>query len=71
MSQTLSLIQAAEMLGATRETVLDLVKKGEIAGFKKTLARTSAFLVDRDSVLEFDRRRRAQVQQPAGPAPAR
>lgn len=71
MSGTITVVEAAQMLGIHRATVLDLVKKGELRGHKKTLTRTSAFVVDRDSVLEFDRRRRAQFQSPAGPAPAR
>ena len=48
------------MLGVTKETVRLWVKKGEIAAHKKTLGRTSPFVIDRDSVLDFDRRRLRQ-----------
>ncbi len=61
MTATVSLAQAAQMLGLNRETVRLLVKKGEISAFKKTFGRTSAFIVDQDSVLDFDRRRRAHT----------
>lgn len=71
LSPNISIVEAAQMLDMHRDTVRELVRKGELKGFKKTPARTSPFVVDRDSVLEFDRRRRAQFQQPAGPAPAR
>jgi hypothetical protein len=53
------------MLGVTRETVRLLVKRGDLKAHKKTLARTSAFVVDRESVLDFDRRRREQAQASA------
>jgi excisionase family DNA binding protein len=62
----MSLAQAAEMLGINRETVRLLVKKGEIRAHKKTLGRTSAFIVDQDSVLDFDSRRRAQIGAQGG-----
>lgn len=59
MTETISAVEAARMLGIHRATVVDLVKKGELRGHKKTLTRTSAFVVERESVLDFDRRRRA------------
>ena len=65
MADTVSLVQAAEMLGVTKETVRLWVKRGEIAAHKKTLGRTSAFVVDRESVLDFDRRRRNQTVPPS------
>jgi ribosomal protein L19E len=52
------------MLGLTREAVRQLVKKGEIKAHKKTLTRTSPFVVDRESVLDYDRRRREQSLLP-------
>ena len=51
------------MLGIHRATVVHLVKKGELRGYKKTIAHT--FVVDRESVLDFDRRRREQTTSPA------
>jgi len=65
VADTVSLVQAAEMLGVTKETVRLWVKRGEIAAHKKTLGRTSAFVVDRESVLDFDRRRRSQTVPPS------
>jgi len=71
VADTVSLVQAAEMLGVTKETVRLWVRRGEIAAHKKTLGRTSAFVVDRESVLDFDRRRRSQFARPlAEEAPA-
>lgn len=61
MTETISPVEAAPMLGIHRATVVDLVKKGELRGHKKTLTRTSAFVVERESVVEFDRRRREQT----------
>jgi hypothetical protein len=51
------------MLGIHRVTVVDLVKKGDVRGYKKTIAHT--FVVDRESVLDYDRRRREQTTTPA------
>jgi len=65
VADTVSLVQAAEMLGVTKETVRLWVRRGEIAAHKKTLGRTSAFVVDRESVLDFDRRRRSQTVPPS------
>ena len=71
MADTVSLVQAAEMLGVTKETVRLWVKRGEISAYKKSLGRTAAFVVDRDSILDFDRRRRSQfVRPPAEETPA-
>ena len=64
MSQTISIIEAAQLLGLNRDTVRELVKKGQIRGYKKTIGRTSPFVVDRENVLDFDRRRR-DLSQPA------
>ncbi len=61
MSQNISIVEAAQLLGLNRDTVRELVKKGEIRGYKKTIARTSPFVIDRDSVLDYDRRRREQT----------
>jgi len=65
VADTVSLVKAAEMLGVTKETVRLWVRRGEIAAHKKTLGRTSAFVVDRESVLDFDRRRRSQTVPPS------
>jgi excisionase family DNA binding protein len=65
MAETISALEAARMLGIRRATVVDLVKKGELRGYKKTIARTSPFVVDRESVLDYDRRRREQTTVPA------
>lgn len=64
MTQTVSIVEAAQLLGLNRDTVRELVKKGEIRGYKKTITRTSPFVVDRESVLDYDRRRR-DLSQPA------
>lgn len=64
LSENVSIVEAAQMLGINRDTVRKLVKKGELRGYKKTVARTSPFVVDRDSVLDYDRRRR-ELSQPA------
>lgn len=69
MSDNISMVEAAQMLGIHRATVVDLAKKGELRGYEKTIARTSPFVIDRDSVLEFDRRRREQMR-PESPSPA-
>jgi transposase len=61
VSQTMTIVEAAEKLGINRETVRVLIQKGELKGHKKTLARNSPFVIDADSVLEFDRRRREQA----------
>jgi hypothetical protein len=53
-------------IGIHRETAVDLVKKGELRGHKKTLTRTSALLVERDSVLDFDLWRRTQTGAQVG-----
>ena len=60
MPETITIVEAAQMPGIHRSTVVDLVRKGDLKGYKKTFARTSPFVVDRDSVLDFDRRRREQ-----------
>jgi hypothetical protein len=61
VSETMSIVQAAEKLGVTRETVRSLILKGQLKGYKKTLARNSAFVLEADSVTDFDRRRREQA----------
>ena len=65
LADSITIAQAAQMLGIHRDTVLVLLRKGELKGHKKTLTRTSPFVVDRDSVLDFDRRRREASQPPA------
>jgi len=65
LPETITIVQAAQMLGLHRATVVELVKQGELKGYKKTFARTSPFVVDRDSVLDFDRRRRSQTVPPS------
>lgn len=64
-SQTISIVEAAQLLEINRDTVRRLVKKGELRGYKKTIARTSPFVIDRESVLDYDRRRRAPFEPPA------
>lgn len=64
MSRMISTVEAAGMLGLNRDTVRELVKKGELKGYKKTIARTSPFVIDKDSVLDYDRRRR-ELSTPA------
>jgi hypothetical protein len=61
LSDNISIFEAARLLEMHRDTVRELVKKGELKGYKKTFAKTSPFLVDRASVLDFDRRRREQT----------
>jgi len=71
LPETITIVEAAQMLGVHRATVVELVKKGDLKGYKKTLARTAPFVVDRESVLDFDRRRRSQFARPlAEEAPA-
>lgn len=65
MEETVSVVEAAEILDLNRETVRLLVKHGELKAHKKGLGRTSAFVIERESVLDFDRRRREQSQRPA------
>jgi transposase len=65
VTQTISIVEAAALLGVHRDTVRELVKKGELRGYKKTIARTSPFVVDRQSVLDYDRRRRELTTGPA------
>jgi len=66
LPETITIVEATQMLGMHRDTVRELLKKGELKGFKKAFAPTSPFVVDRDSalgsdsVLDFDRRRREQ-----------
>lgn len=67
MSQTMTIVEAAEKLGINRETVRALVQKGQLKGYKKTLARNSPFVLDAENVLDYDRRRR-EASQPPTPA---
>ena len=50
---TLSTVEAAALLGVSRNTVIRMVNAGELRGYKKTLARNSPMRVYRDSVEEF------------------
>ena len=52
--------EAAAFLHVTRKTVNQLVQRGEITGHKKTLTLRSPYLIEKASVLDYDRRRRAQ-----------
>ena len=61
LSQNISIVEAAQLLGLNRDTVRELVKKGQIKGYKKTIGRTSPFVIDKDTVLDYDRRRREQT----------
>jgi len=65
LAETITIVEAAQMLGIHRDTVRELVRKGELKGHKKTLTKTSPFVVDRESVLDFDRRRRSQTVPPS------
>jgi len=53
--------QAAAYLQVSRDTVHRLIQSGQLRARKKTLALTSAYMVERDSVLEFERRRHEQT----------
>lgn len=63
MPETITIVEAAQMLGIHRSTVVELVRKGDLRGYKKTLARTAPFVVDR-------RRRSQFVRPPAAETPA-
>jgi excisionase family DNA binding protein len=69
VTETITAVEAARMLGIHRATVVDLLRKGELKGHKKTLTRTSAYVVDRERVLDYDRRRREQSLLPQQATP--
>ncbi len=59
-----SVSRPVRILKIHREIVRDLLRKGELKRYKRTFARTLPFVVARDSVLDFDRRRRSQTVPP-------
>jgi hypothetical protein len=61
LSDTVSIVKVAHMLGLNRDTVRELAKKGELKGYKKMIAHTSPFVNDRISVPDYDRRRCEQT----------
>lgn len=62
MAEYLSVVEAARRLGIKRETVRTLIEDGTLRGHKKTLRRTSAFMIELASVEAFDAQRRVQSE---------
>ena len=58
---TMSVLEAAKLLGVGRDTVYRLSKAQRIAAHRKTHAPQSPFMIDRASVEAHDRERRAPV----------
>jgi len=55
--KTVSTRKAAEMLGVGTSTVVRLIHRGDLAAFKKTPAKHSAFRIYVDSIEEVKRQR--------------
>jgi len=66
-AKTMSVLEAAECLQVSRDTIHQLIKTGQLTAWKKTPKRNSGFLIDTASVEAFDQLRRAQTQ-PAAPS---
>lgn len=66
---TVSTTEAAALLGISRNTIIRMVNRGELQGYKKTLARNSPMRVYRESVLEF--MEKVQGRQLPGAVPDR
>jgi len=49
---TITAVEAARLLGVTRERILALLRQGRISG-RKSGSGTTPWIVDRDSVLAF------------------
>lgn len=55
--KTVSVTEAAAMLGLDRTTVTKLLQDGDLKGYKKTLGLTSPWRIYVDSIEEFKRLR--------------
>ena len=63
MSSTISVRQAAPLLQVCANTVIAMIRRGELAAHKRTLARNSGWRIDRQD-LETYLRLRALRSQP-------
>jgi excisionase family DNA binding protein len=61
--QTISVDEAAVMLGVVRETVIRMIHRGELSGYKKTLALNSHFRVYVDTVQRVLKERESTPQK--------
>ena len=59
---TVSVLEAAKLLGVGKDTVHQLIKAKRITAHRKTHAPQSPFMIDRASVEAYDRARRAPVR---------
>ena len=66
-AKTMSVLEAAERLQVSRDTIHQLIKAGQLTAWKKTPKLNSGYLIDTASVEAFDQLRRAQTQ-PATPS---
>jgi hypothetical protein len=51
--------EAAAYLSVTRQTISRLIRAGQLTAHKKTLAPNSPYVLERASVVAYDKRRRA------------
>ncbi|HZQ11009.1 MAG TPA: helix-turn-helix domain-containing protein [Anaerolineae bacterium] len=49
--------EAAEVVGARRETVIRMIRRGELRAFKQTLGLTAPYRIYKDSLDEFLKKR--------------
>ena len=63
---TVSVLEAAKLLGVGRDSVYRLVKTEHSSAHHKTHAPQSPFMIDRASLEAYDRARRAPVSNPKG-----
>lgn len=61
--QYLSVATVAEKLGIGRDTVLSLIKKGEVEAIKLGDARNAGVRISEDSLREYIERRRVQPEK--------
>lgn len=55
--ETVSVDEAAAEIGVVRETVIRMLRRGELRGYKKTFGLTAPYRVYKSSLTEFLRKR--------------